>query len=158
MNIIETVEDVFETTKRGIREILQSDMMENVAKYIFKVGDTEHEFGMEQEDINEMLPIIQAINLGVLDEVTVKDKEGNELTLTAEEYIQRNNEGFKKRAKEEVDLTFLNSILDEIETFTEFVYFGSLEMAKEHFITEPEIEEEVVEEEIIEEPIEVEEE
>lgn len=144
IDLMETAEDLFEKTRQDIREILKSDMLKNVKKFVYK----EHEFGMEQEDIQEMLPNIQAINLGVLNEVVVKDKDGNEVTMTAEEYIKRNDAGFKNKAKEEVDLSFLNELLDKIQTFAEFVHFGSLEMAKAKYIPEPEPEPE-------EEPVEL---
>lgn len=143
------VEDIFESTKRAIKEILQAGVLENIKKYIYK----EHEFNFEHEDVLEMLQNLQEINLGLKDEVTVIDNEGNEITMTGTEYAKRNLAGFTNKAKEEMDLGVLEDIVDAIETFAEFVNFENLETAKEYYIPEPEIEVEEEEEEVVEEEV-----
>lgn len=133
--MIDFVNDIFETTKQGIREILESDMLKNIKKFVYK----ETEYAMEQEDIAEMLKNLQGINLGIIDKVTVKDINGNEIEMNKDEYVQRNLVGFKNRTSEQFDLDFLNKIVDGIQTFTEFVNFKDLATAKAFYM--PKVEE-----------------
>lgn len=135
---MENINEIFETTKRGIKEILQNDHIKKISKFVYK----ENEYPMEQEDITEMLKYAQAINLGIIDKVTVKDIHGNEYEMDKDEYVQRNLVGLKQRTIEQLDLEKLNKIVDGIETFTEFVNFENLETAKEYFLPKPEVKEE----------------
>jgi len=143
------VDELFEKTKQGIREILKSDILKKIVVFTYKGVY----YNFTDNDIHETLPKIQAINAGVLDEVPVYDKNGEEIMLSAEEYIARNQEGFKNKMKHEVDLDVLYKILDKIQNFTALANFGSFDMAKKYYLEAKKEKQEVEEtgEEIIEE-------
>ena len=147
------IDDLFELTKQGIREILQSDFLTKIRKYTFN----DVEYKLTDDTVADMLPNLQAINAGLLDEVVTYDVDGNEVVMTAEEYVNRNNAGFKNKMKNEIDLAKLIKILNEIQTFTALANFGSFDMAKTFYLDakkeEPKMEEELPEngEEVIEE-------
>lgn len=146
-------DELFEQTKQGIREILQTGFLAKIRKFVYK----DIEYKLTDETIADMLPKLQAINAGLLEEVVTYDVDGNEVVMTAEDYVYRNNEGFKNKMMNELDLEKLHTILDKVQTFTALANFGSFEMAKKFYLdgTKEEVEDEEVveetEEEIIEE-------
>ena len=142
------IDELFEQTKKGIKEILESDVLKKVRNFVY--GEVTYKF--EHDDIMKMLPKIQAINMGVIDEVIVHDVNGDIHTLPAKEYIERNHAGFMNKMQNELDLESLLGVLNSIQTFTALANFGSFDMAKKFYLEDKE--EEVVEEETGEEIIE----
>ena len=124
------VNELFEQTKKSVKEILHSDFANKIKKYIF--DGIEYKF--TDETVADMLPNLQAINAGMLDEVVAYDVDGNEILMSAEDYIKRNSEGFKNKIAHEIDLNKLLVILEEIQTFTALANFGSFDMAKTFYI------------------------
>ncbi len=151
------LDELFEQTKQGIREILQEGCLDKIKNFVHN-GAT---YTFEHEDMMDMLPNLQAINLGLIDEVEVVDVDGEAQVLSVEEYLERNKAGFMNKVTNEMKLKHLETILDAIQTFTALANFGSFDMARTYFLETPveepeapEEEEEVVEEteeEIIEE-------
>ena len=123
-------DELFESTKQAIKEILKTDLTKSLKKFTFK----DNEFKFEQDDILKTLPNIQAINLGVIKQVTVNNVDGEPITMSAEEYVERNKQGFQNKIDKEMDFEIINEILDRIETFTALANFGSLEMAKDFYL------------------------
>ena len=123
-------DELFESTKQAIKEILKTDLTKSLKKFTFK----DNEFKFEQDDILKTLPNIQAINLGVIKQVTVNNVDGEPITMSAEEYVERNKQGFQNKIDKEMDFEIINEILDRIETFTALTNFGSLEMAKDFYL------------------------
>ena len=129
---------LFMRIKNDIFDILAKDTAEIVNKFTYKIGEVEHEFKFEHEETLEVLGNVQAINLGLVDTVTVTDVNGNRIEMNKDEYVARNSVGFKNKAKGYADLRELKDVLDKVETFAELVDFENLATAKAKYIVEGE--------------------
>lgn len=124
------IDELFEETKQGIKEILQSDLAKKIRKYSYNGID----YKFTNETIADMLPNLQAINSGLITEVIVHDVDGNEFVMSAEDYVKRNNEGFINQMLHNIDFEKLIKILETIQTFTALANFGSFDMAKDFYL------------------------
>ena len=130
----EKTERIFIETKQAIKETLES----NVRALVETVKYKEAEYNFKPENMTEITRIVQGINAGLVDYVITKDVNGNEITLTADEYIERNKIGFDNKNTKKIELETLLEKLTNIETLAGFVNFANFEMAREYFLKEKE--------------------
>ena len=129
---------LFMRIKNDIFDILAKDTAEIVNKFTYTIGEVEHEFKLEHEDTLEVLENVQAINLGLVDTVTVTDVNGNQIEMNKDEYVARNVHGFKNKTNGYMELKQLKKVLDAIETFEGLAHFKDLATAKTEYIAEGE--------------------